>query len=218
MQRTATEEVHLRFREAAAKGDLVTCQRLSKNNSLNINAKGQPSGKTALHQAVIYNQVPIVEFLLSFNNIEHEKDASHRTPMDYARENDAHQIVQLLIERFPHIIPAISPSDLCHKYGQTYVSYIQNNARTMTIDQAIQLSDKIPPGFLYMGTSLLMQIALNSHNWDVMRQLIKLGEDPNVQVAPCQLASYWDTPLHMFLANEDPAAIQFVDLSFRGRK
>lgn len=212
IQRTATEEVELQFRKAAAEGGVLTCKSLNRNRVLNINAQGQPSGKTALHQAVIHNHLPVIEYLLSLPDLQHIEDNQHKTPLDYAKENDAHHVVRLLGKKFPDIIPPVPSSDLCFKYGQIYIEYMQKNAKTMTIEQASLLSQKIPPSSLYMGASLLFHIVLRSHNWEVIRHLIKLGEDPNRQAHPFQIICYRDTPLHLFLANEDPTAIQFVDL------
>jgi len=204
-------DINLEFRTAAAEGNLVRCKELSRSNRFDINSEGTPSKKTALHQAAIYNRLEVMQYLLSFGNIEHKEDLLHKTPFDYARENDSKDVMPLLAKKFPKLVPSIPTSDLSNVYGPALMPLIQN-ARSMTVEQATQLSNKIPPGSFYMGMPLLLLIALNSHNWNVMGHLINLGHSPNIQAQECQIACYRDTPLHMFLANEDPTAIQFVDL------
>lgn len=205
------QNINYKFRLAAAKGELHSCQTLAKNVQLDVNEQGQPSGKTALHQAIINSQIAVIRFLLTLN-VTHIPDAEGKTPMDYARENDLHAVIMLLIQKFPSLIPAIPSSDLIHTLGNTLFNHISQNARTLTPSQCLEYSKQFPPGSYYMGSSFLILLALKSYNWDAMKALLEHGEDPNIQMAEYQFATYRDTVLHMFMANEDTNYLEFLDL------
>ena len=169
-------DINLKIRQEAANGNLENLQKLIENKEkklgININASGLTTGKTALHQAVQRNRIEVVEYLLTLPNIKNSADKSGKKPSDYAIENNYFDMIRLFCRKFTLHFPAPLSDVSCVLGSELYFS-IRKNGNSLSIQEILAISQKIPPGKNYMGYSLLLLIALHSKNWEAISLLIK---------------------------------------------
>lgn len=72
------------FRKAASENDLAAMKSIYSASKVNINEKGHPSGRTALHQAAARGHADAVQWLLSKNAMVSEVDREGKTPLELA--------------------------------------------------------------------------------------------------------------------------------------
>lgn len=222
---TKLNEVHQEIRKAASVGNISFIKEKMKDapqNGIDINHCGPTTGKSALHQAVIHKQYEVVEYLTTLSNLVCSPDKNKKTPVEYAFELGDRLIARLLIRRFPgeRIEQRIPESDLVYRLGIDFYHQMHKSLITSkSTAEIIALSKIIPPGYRYMGYTLLHYVAQFTNDFDAIYELIKLGEDPNQQVSAFQYLSFCNTSLHNYLANESiEESMRFIDIVIKSGK
>lgn len=137
-----------KFINAAKEKNIELLQDLLKKG-ININATDDSDYKaTALHYAAISDNEEIVNFLLSNGADLLIEDANGFTALDWAKKNNNHIIVQLLIKQ--HSKVSVKESEQKEKLKTTYTSLLSGNLskkeigqeESFELDKAIEESTK----------------------------------------------------------------------------
>jgi ankyrin repeat protein len=83
---------------AALRGDLARVQRLLEQPHVDVNWQTPLTGKSALQQAAMQNQVAIVRLLLQRGANPDIATPEHQTPLQLAAYSGGTEVVQLLLE------------------------------------------------------------------------------------------------------------------------
>lgn len=218
-----SSDINIEFRKAAAEGNLewiktqFNPQGEPIHPALDLNQAGPTSGKTALHQAVLHDQEAVVEFLANLPSLKCLKDLAGKTPVQYTLEREQRILFRFLIFKFQDepIRFNFEANDLMHialyrKKLNTMIDVLK--MRNVSVTQIVDMTGFLPPNKLYLGYSLLHLVVIHTNNLEAIVELIKRGYDPNQQISKCKMSCFYDTPLHIYIANESTEeAIQYID-------
>lgn len=216
-------ELGLKFRQAAASGNLNACQNL--RSQVKINDAGADSGKTALHWASQNGHARVVSFLID-NGAKITLDKDDRTPFALAQRAGRKHICRILMYHFPEFreVNGDIPMEDAIAYGFTISEEIQQNIsngiqrvcksiKNMPLIEQV-LTDNGLSVNSYLNGLPLLSLVLISNNPNRYKPyidfFIERRVNLNLQAHPMQYDYYHGTIFHSLLAYERMGAAIYL--------